>query len=71
MNEIIIDTSRTDDVQQPHRDPRLTRSEFGESLALDRYARRLDSQEARIQKKLRLLGRRNSLVIGFCRNAER
>ena len=26
---------------------------------------------ARIQKKLRLLGGRNSLVIGFCRNAER
>ena len=25
----------------------------------------------RIQKKLRLLGGRNSLVIGFCRNAER
>jgi len=31
----------------------------------------MNRAEPRIQKKLRLLGGRNSLVIGFCRNAER
>ena len=52
MNEIVIDARRTDDLQQPDRDPRLSQSNFGESLALDRYARRLDAQEARIRRKL-------------------
>jgi len=54
MNEI-IDVRSVDVSQQSSRDPRLTVSDFGESLAQDRYAHRLDAQEARVRRKLATL----------------
>ena len=54
MNKI-IDVQSVDVSEQPRPDSRLTLSHFGESLALDRYARRLDAQEARIRRKLATL----------------
>ena len=54
MNEI-IDVRSVDVSGQSRPDPRVARSDFAESLAQDRYARRLDAQEARIRRKLATL----------------
>jgi hypothetical protein len=56
MNKI-INVRSPDMWEQSRADPRLTASRFGESLALDRYARRLDSQEARVRLKLATLNK--------------
>jgi hypothetical protein len=48
----VIDVS-----DQSRPDPRLLVSEFAQSLAEDRFARRLDQQEQRIRRKLEQLRR--------------
>ena len=46
-----------DVTDQNRPDPRLLRSEFAESLALDRYEHSLDRRAQRLRKRLEILRR--------------